>query len=337
MSRKVTLAAGGVGVALLAWTVWAAGPAEIGERLSALGWLALFVPVPQLVAYVLDTLGWKFSFSARADVLGFPTLYGMRLAGEGFNLMTPSGYVGGEAVKAYLANRRGVDGSDATASVVIAKSLMSVAEILFIFVGTMLALPHIPSAALRWSAVLAVVLLGAATIALIFWLQHRGLFGGLLGILRRLRIRIRALEEREPELRKIDHEIARFYRDEPRRFVAATAFHFGGWILGAAEVYFLAAWIGTPIGVGEAIAIDALTHVVKGLTLFIPGSIGFQEGGIVILFAFFGYPPAAGVGVGLLRRAREIFCSVLGFGVAWRETRSLRLEAPTFETPAARS
>ncbi len=329
MSRKLTLAAAGVGVALFAWTVWVAGPAEIWQRVAALGWLALLVPVPQLVAYVSDTLGWKFSFAARADVLRFPTLYGMRLAGEGFNLMTPSGYVGGEAVKAYLASRRGVNGSDATASVVIAKTLMSVAEILFILTGTILALPRLPSAALRWSAVLAVVSLGVATITLIFWLQSRGLFGGLLGILRRLRIRIRALEEREHELRKIDHEILRFYREEPRRFVASTAFHFGGWILGAAEVFFLSAWLGTPVGVGEAIAIDALSHVAKGLTLFIPGSIGFQEGSIVGLFVFFGHPPAAGVGLGLLRRAREIFCSALGFGVAWRETSSLAKAAPS--------
>jgi uncharacterized protein (TIRG00374 family) len=271
------------------------------------------VPVPQLVASVLDTLGWKFSFAARADVLRFSTLYGVRLAGEGFNHLTPSGYVGGEALKAYLVTRRGVDGSDATASVVIAKTLMSVAEIFYILTGTILILPWIPSASLRWLAVLAVVLLGGTTIAGVFWLQHRGLFSGLLGILRRLRIRIRPLEVRESELRKIDHDIVRFYREEPRRFAASVAFHFAGWILGAAEVFFLSSWIGTPVGVSEAIGIDALAHVVKGLTLFIPGSIGFQEGGIVALFVFFGFPAAAGVGFGLLRRAREIFCSALGF------------------------
>jgi len=327
VSRKLTLAAGLVGVALFAWTVWAAGPTQIWQRLSALGWLALLVPVPQLVAYVPDTLGWKFSFAARADVLRFSTLYGVRLAGEGFNHVTPSGYVGGEAVKAYLVTRRGVDGSDATASVVVAKTLMSVAEILFILTGTILALPRIPSASLQWLAVLAVVLLGGTTIAGLFWLQHRGLFCGLLGVLRRLRIRIRALEVREPELRKIDREIVRFYRDETRRFAASVAFHFAGWILGAAEVFFLSWWIGTPVGVGEAIAIDALAHVVKGLTLFIPGSIGFQEGGIVVLFAFFGFPADAGVGFGLLRRAREIFCSALGFGLVWWQTRALALGA----------
>ncbi|MGH7803904.1 MAG: lysylphosphatidylglycerol synthase domain-containing protein, partial [Candidatus Binatia bacterium] len=177
-----------------------------------------------------------------------------------------------------------------------------------------------------------VVSLGAATIAAIFWLQRRGLFAGLLAILRRLRIRIRALEAREAALRKIDSEIVRFYREEPRRFAASVTFHFAGWILGAAEVYFLASWIGTPVGVGEAIAIDALAHVVKGLTLFIPGSIGFQEGGIVVLFAFFGYPADAGVGLGLLRRAREIFCSALGFGVAWREARNLRRVKATSAT-----
>ena len=322
MSRKLTFAGGLVGVALFTWTVWAADPTQIWQRLSALGWLAPFVPVPQLIASVMDTLGWKFSFAARADVLRFSTLYGVRLAGEGFNHLAPSGYVGGEAVKVYLVTRRGVDGSDATASVVVAKTLMSVAEIFFILTGTILILPWIRSAGLRWLAVLAVVLLGGTSIAGIFWLQRRGLFGGLLGIFRRLGIRIRALEVREDALRKIDHEILRFYREEPRRFAASVAFHFAGWILGAAEVFFLSSWIGTPVGITEAIVIDSLAHVVKGLTLFIPGSIGFQEGGIVALYVFFGLPPAAGVGFGLLRRAREIFCSALGFCLVWWQTRS---------------
>ena len=65
-------------------------------------------------------------------------------------------------------------------------------------------------------------------------------------------------------------------------------------------------------------------RIAKGLTLFIPGSIGFQEGSLVVLFVFFGHPPSAGVGLGLLRGAREIVCSALGFAVAWRETSSLR-------------
>jgi putative membrane protein len=323
VSRTLTVAAVIVGVLVFAWTVWAAGPMQTWQRLAALGWLAPLVPLPQLAANVLDTLGWKFSFAARADVLRFPTLYVIRLAGEGFNHLAPSGYVGGEAVKAHLLTRRGVDGSDAAASVVVAKTLMSVAEILFILTGTILILPWIPSAGMRWLAVLVVVLLGGMTIAVLFWLQHRGLFSGLLGVLRRLRIRIAALEAREPELRKIDHEIVRFYREEPRRFAASVAFHFAGWIFGAAEVFFLSSWIGTPVGVTEAIVIDALAHVVKGLTLFIPGSIGFQEGGIVGLFVFFGFPAAAGVGFGLLRRAREIFSSVLGFGLVWWQARTL--------------
>src|SRR5205807_6188881 len=108
-----------------------------------------------------------------------------------------------------------------------------------------------------------------------------------------------------------------------RRYAASVGWHFAGWILGAAEVFFLSSWVGTPVGVAEAIAIGALAHAVKGLTLFVPGSIGFQEGGIVGLFVFFGFPAAAGAGFGLLRRAREIFCSALGFFLVWLQTRAL--------------
>ncbi|MGH7860573.1 MAG: hypothetical protein ACREQY_24850, partial [Candidatus Binatia bacterium] len=69
MMRGFAWLAAALGLSLFVWVAWNVGPAEIWSRLVALGWLAFLVPIPQLVAYLPDTLGWKYSFPARSDVL----------------------------------------------------------------------------------------------------------------------------------------------------------------------------------------------------------------------------------------------------------------------------
>ncbi|MGH7859234.1 MAG: lysylphosphatidylglycerol synthase domain-containing protein, partial [Candidatus Binatia bacterium] len=168
-----------------------------------------------------------------------------------------------------------------------------------------------------------VIGVGGMTVAALFWLQSRGMFSGLLGLLRRAGLRIRALEWREGELERIDAEIARFYREEPKRFFQGVAWHLVGWILGAGEIYFLSAWLGAPMSVSDAVAIEALAHIIKGVTFFVPGSIGFQESGLVFLYGMFALPVGAGAGVAVLRRARELFCAGVGFGIILLEGASI--------------
>ena len=59
----------------------------------------------------------------------------MRLAGEAVNNLTPTANMGGEAVKVYLLRQRGVPGDAGTASVVAAKTALTVSQVAFILVG----------------------------------------------------------------------------------------------------------------------------------------------------------------------------------------------------------
>src|SRR6059036_2694301 len=89
------------GAALLAILVWRNDPEAILHSIRQLGWRILIViAFPFTVVNILDTLGWRFAF--RRDRVPFGALFSARLAGEAFNLTTPTASVGGEAVKAWL-------------------------------------------------------------------------------------------------------------------------------------------------------------------------------------------------------------------------------------------
>ena len=90
-----------VGLGLLAALVLTNQPAEIFASMARLSWrLGILVCFPAPLVMIFDTLGWRFAFLR--DSVPFRTLVWVRLAGEAFNLVTPTAALGGEAIKAWL-------------------------------------------------------------------------------------------------------------------------------------------------------------------------------------------------------------------------------------------
>jgi len=56
----------------------------------------------------------------------------------------------------------------------------------------------------------------------------------------------------------------------------------------------------------SAISIGALSIFIKSSTFFIPGSLGAQDGGNLLLLSVFGYSDLTGITFALLRRFREL-------------------------------
>jgi len=143
-------------------------------------------------------------------------------------------------------------------------------------------------------------------------IQRRGLFIGFLGLLRRCRIRIAYLESREDKLQALDRAINDFYARDRRALVCSIGMFFLGWLAESLEVYVILYCIGPPADVLTSISIGALAVVIKGGAFFIPGSIGAQEGGYLLLLMAHGYSDLAGITFAILRRVRELVWIVIG-------------------------
>ena len=73
--------------------------------------------------------------SASARQLSIIQLSFTRLAGEAINNLTPTANMGGEAVKVYLLRQYGVTSDVGAASVVAAKTALTVSQVAFIVIG----------------------------------------------------------------------------------------------------------------------------------------------------------------------------------------------------------
>lgn len=294
---------------------------RIADAVAGLGPLAVaIILLPSLLMYLLEAYGWRLTLRQYAASVPFGRLLAIRTAGEVVNMTTPTAYVGGEPLKALLLKPSGVPTIEGLASVITAKTTMTIAQVLFILLGIGLAFALIGApvgSAGDSNASLLAALVGVGLllfgIALFVMVQRIGLFLGLLNVLRWCRIRIAYLEAREDKLRELDRTILDFYTRDRRAFLLSIGFFFLGWLAEALEVYVILISIGSghadPLA---AIAIGALSVFIKGGTFFIPGSLGAQEGGNLLVLVAFGYSELAGITFALLRRVRELVWIAIG-------------------------
>ncbi|MGH7217524.1 MAG: lysylphosphatidylglycerol synthase transmembrane domain-containing protein [Nitrospiraceae bacterium] len=298
------------GVLALFLIVWQIGPQRIYDAAAQLGPVALLVMlIPSAIMYAVEAYGWKVTLGPSAKDIPFWRVLAIKTAGEVVNLTTPAGYIGGEPLKAYLLSKHHVPMVEGLASVVIAKTTKTIAEVLFILLGITLAFWRVDSdgslAQTVVAALVSVTLLLLVTSSLVY-AQREGFFTWLLEFTRKIGLKIRFLEAREEQLRSLDRMILEYYRHNRRAVYSSTGLFFLSWLAEALEVYVIIWYLGGPALVLSAISINALSVFIKGGSFFIPGSLGAQDIGNFFLLKDFGYSDVAGVTFALLRRFREL-------------------------------
>ena len=301
------------GLLALAGIIWHIGPDSIFNTAAQLGPFALgIILLPMIVVYLLEALGWHLTLGSYARQVGFGRLFAIRMAGETVNVTTPTAYVGGEPLKAYILKRYGIPMVEGLASVVTAKTTMTMAQVLFILLGLALGFWILGASEHYLAATVVSVGLLTFGIALFFIMQRYGLAMGCLRILQLFRLRLKFLESRRLKLMELDQIIRNFYtRHRPTFFLALITF-FMAWLTETLEVYAILYYLGVEVDLLSSISIAALTVLIKGGTFFIPGSLGAQEGGYLLLLLGFGYTDVTGITFALVRRLREILWILFG-------------------------
>ena len=296
------------GAALFLWLVASIGLQAIVQAFADLSWRLLIVLVfPFGATTLLDTLGWRYAF--RRNAVPFPSLLAARLAGEAFNLTTPTASVGGEAVKAWLV-RPWVPLAEGLPSVIIAKTTIVIGQALFLVIGLAAAHAALPSDSLvirgmQWLLVVQVLAVGgfvfvqagSALRGSTRWLQKAGWLRDQLLV----------------TLTQINDELARFYRREPARLTLSILYHFLAWLIGVLEPWLILRWIGLPVSLAEATAIEAFSTGIRFAAFLVPGYLGALEVGHMAIFAALGLGAPAGLAFTLIRRVRELVWTGLGF------------------------
>src|SRR2546421_6197261 len=126
-----------LGLAILAVLVGLVGRDEaLAATARALGWRSLLVCLPFALIMAVDTLGWRYAFVY--DRVPFLRLVAARIAGEAVNVMTAVAPIGGDAVKVWFL-RPHVPYQESIASVIVAKTTITLSQALFLLIGVIAA------------------------------------------------------------------------------------------------------------------------------------------------------------------------------------------------------
>jgi putative membrane protein len=316
-----------IGAGLLVMLLWHTGLDELGQYFDQIEWQSPLILIPYVAVTMVDAVAWRWSLSGsvRARV-PFVTLFFARMAGEAVNSVTPTATLGGEPVKAHLLRAHDVPLSDGLASIVVAKTALTIAQSLFTALGFVALLVVLDYAAV---AALGFVLMMAALFGFTYALMHlqqRNPAGAVVRTLARFLPRARLVERLQAGAAAIDERLADFYRGERGAFVRAIAWNFLGWVIGICEVQLIVTLIGHPVSWTEAFVIEAVAQPIRAVAIVVPGGLGVQEWGGAAFCQWLGMPEPIAVTLWLLKRARETFFDVVGLlYLGWRT--SIRRDA----------
>jgi putative membrane protein len=104
---------------------------------------------------------------------------------------------------------------------------------------------------------------------------------------------------------------------------ACFAWQLVGWLLGAGEIWLALYFLGQPRSMLDAIAIEALVQAISSAAFVVPGALGVQEGGFLLIGAALGIDGTTALALAAARRLRDVIVFFPGL-IAWQwaETRA---------------
>ncbi len=220
----------------------------------------------------------------------------LRLIREGINNLLPVAGIGGPVVAVRLLCRRGLAPADAVAATVVDITVELVTQVVFTLLGI----------------ALLVVCLGTLPLAVPLLVGLLVIVGMVAALAAAQRLGISRFAARGAarfgwahSVSGVQGRIAGLYRRRAALAVSA-ALHLLAWALGAVEVWLALHFLGRDVTLAEAFVIESLGQTVKAVSFAIPGALGVQEGGYVVLCGLFGIAPDLALALSLIKRFREI-------------------------------
>ena len=312
---------GFAGAALFTGLLIRQGASQVGAAFATAGWAIIAVVVYHFVVPVfLDAVAWWVLFP-RSDRLPLRKLFWMRWVGESVSTLVPSAAVGGDIVRARLAAINGVPLPISAGSVLVDITLGVFTQAGF----TMLGLALLVDATGQKSFVrptLLGTLLGILAVVGFYFAQRLGMFRFLGLIVARL--------ANSPEWQSLvqsgetlDRAIRGLYAR--RRGVAmCCAWTIISLVGGSGEIWIALHALGLAATFVNALILQSMALTIRSAAFAVPGGLGVQEGGYLVVGNLLGIPGDAAFALSLIARMRELALGIPGL-VVWQMIEGRRL------------
>ena len=247
-------------------------------------------------------------------------MFRIRWTGESINALLPVFSVGGEVYKLTSVLSSGVSLANSAASIVVDMTQALLSEILFVAMGVAL-LFTLNSEANLPQGLGAGLGIAATIAALVFVIQRGKIFESLARLLAKVGLG-EQLIQRLGDLRVLDTRVHALHK---RPGVLARCFlaRFAAWALGTGEVWLGLRVLGHPISLVEAFTLEGLCQAIRTAGFAVPGALGVQEGGYVLVGRYFGLDDSTALALSLARRIRDLVLGIPALAL-WQFTAGKR-------------
>ena len=323
--KKLPLFFLAAGLFCLLLLVRSIGLSTLFSNLRQISWCLLLVIAAELTGDGLNTCGWRYVFPSAERVIPFSTLYGIRLAGAAMNAVTPTAMVGGEVLKALLLKKY-LPLPDSLASVISTKLSLMLGQALFVLVGLCTFLHRLILPQAVKAAMIAAFLLVVLGSLLFLRMQRNGLFAWLFHLAERFGLPSSTLVGLRAKAATIDNKLINLHITRTTDFATSVLFHFLAQGLGALQIFLLLFWLAIPADFLTCIAVESCSLLIDGALFFVPGQLGAQEGGKVLIFTALGFTATTGLTVGVALRLNQVVLILLGLATLVALNRRARKE-----------
>ena len=304
----IALVAGAVATTGL--VVWY-GAAAIGAEVLQAAWALPPILAIHGVTQYLSAIAWRAATGGPA--LALRHWFTIRVIRESVNGLLPVAQLGGNVVGIRLLMQRGIGGTAATAGTTIDVTLEAVSQLLFTLAGVaVLAALNDGDAWAPWvQASVAVMVLALAAFLVVQQAVGLRLVEWLAGTLTRIFPRF--------SMETVRRLFAALQERQRQRGMLARALglHLLAWAIGVGETWLALEAMGRPTSLAEALVIESLAVAVRNAAFAVPGGLGVQEAGFVLIGGLLGVPPDQAIAVSMLKRLRELAFGVPGL-LAWQ-------------------
>jgi putative membrane protein len=307
-------AGGAVIVALVAWFGVQSITADVLQAL----WVVPFTVLLLFAQLFLSAVAWRIVVGGQRPPIG--RYFRIRWVREAVNSMLPVAQLGGNLVGIRMLTQRGVPGPLAGAGTTLDLTVEAVTQFLFTFAGiSVLAAIDVDRASAPWVKA-ALTTMPLALIGFII-AQRAGLLRMIewLGALLARFFPAMSIES----VRGLHDELMRLHRDR-LALAQATGLHLLAWSLGTAETWLALTAMGRHTSFYEAFVIESLGMAARSAGFAVPGALGVQEAGLIVVCGLFAIPPETAIALSMVKRARELLVGLPGL-VAWQWSEGKRL------------
>ncbi|TCZ57270.1 lysylphosphatidylglycerol synthase domain-containing protein [Roseicella aquatilis] len=309
MSRLGTLLAlGGLALALLLLSQQ--DFSEVGALLAQAGFGLVLAAVAHGPSMALNGHAWRLLLprARRPSIAAMTANVWIR---ESVNGLLPVARVGGEIASYRLLRGEGVAVAPAAASLMVDMAISVLSQLAFALLG--LALLAWAGAGVGWGGIALGLVCGLGLAGGFVLAQRADILTRLARLLNAVAAgRFPAVEAHSA---RIDRMTRRLWRVRGA-ILGCFLWQLAGWAAGALEIWIALQALGHPVGMAEALAIEALIQAVSSAAFLVPGALGLQEAGFLGLGLLLGLPAEVAAALAIARRLRDLVIFLPGL-LAW--------------------